>query len=171
MAAFSNVGKAVHLGDARIWLKGTNGAIFSGALSPMALRWRFRGGSADTGRAPRAHRSRAKVERGIWVLFHVEIWRLMVADELADHQARPSPAVLRPVSSGFWAPGHSQPWAGSQHRVPRAQEVGAEERQPASKACLSIANLPGTGERNLMLHLQGPTPEAAGQRPTKLLYW
>jgi len=104
VAAFSNVGKALHLGDARIWLKGTNGAIFSGALSPMALRWRFRGGSADTGRAPRAHRSRAKVERGIWVLFHVEIWRLMVADELADHQARPSPAVLRPVGSGLWAP-------------------------------------------------------------------
>jgi hypothetical protein len=28
----------------------------------------------------------------------------MVADELADHQARPSPAVLRPVGSGLWAP-------------------------------------------------------------------
>jgi hypothetical protein len=49
--------------------------------------------SADPGRAPRAHRIRAKIERGIWVLFHVENSRLMVAGANRLGSRRPSPAL------------------------------------------------------------------------------
>jgi hypothetical protein len=72
VAAFSNVGKALLLGQRKHWLNWTNGGIFSGAPHP----WFSSGGSEGCLliRAGHhgAHRIRAKMERGIWV-FHVEI--------------------------------------------------------------------------------------------------
>jgi len=73
MAAFGNVGKAVLLSDASIGSPGRMDVFSAGRLSPHGSPLEVQRGSADPGRAPRAHRNRAKVQRGIWVLFHVEI--------------------------------------------------------------------------------------------------
>jgi len=43
------------------------------------------------------------------------------------------------------------------------------KRQPAGEACFAIARLSGTGERNLTMHLQGPTLEPTCQRWLLLL--
>jgi len=78
VAAFNNVGKGIPIGRRKLLAELDEWRQFSGSRHPIVLVWRFRWGcllirAGHTGHGAHRIRATSERERGIWVLFHVQI--------------------------------------------------------------------------------------------------